>query len=357
MSDDNFFLGVIEQLLEDESVSDILTIGTQNIYVERQGKLEKTDLKFASPEELKKIIESMAKISGKEINEKLPLLDGRLPDGSRINVVVEPVALDGPLISIRKFSKHMLGPEDLINKGSLSKQMIEFIKMCVIGRKNIIISGGTGSGKTTLLNIASSFIPSDERIVTIEDAAELQLNQEHVARMESRPPDSEGKGEITIRRLVINALRMRPDRIILGECRGGEALDMIQAMNTGHDGSLTTVHANSPRDMLKRLEVLIMMSGLDIPSRAIREQIASAVDVIIQASRLQDGSRKIIEITEVVGMEGNIITTAPIFKFVQTGVNSEGKVEGKFTATGTIPTFLNVLRAKGLEVDMNIFER
>ncbi|MBU3954921.1 CpaF family protein, partial [bacterium] len=287
--------------MKDENVSDILTIGLNKVYVEIGGKLKKTDVRFSSREELNKVIHSITAPLGKKVDESMPLLDGRLPDGSRINVVVEPLAIDGPMISIRKFMKKMLTPEEMINIGSISAGMLDFIKLCVRGRKNIIISGGTGSGKTTLLNLCSSFIPGDERIVTIEDAAELRIEQANVGRLESRPPDVDGKGEISIRRLVINSLRMRPDRIIVGECRGGEALDMIQAMNTGHDGSLTTIHANSPRDMLKRLEVLIMMSGLDIPSRAIREQVASAVDIVIQSSRLQDGSRKIIEISEITG--------------------------------------------------------
>jgi len=349
-------LGPLKPLIEDETISDILVNGLSNIYVERNGKIEKTDRKFTTREELEKVIEEITLPLGKKVNFDFPLLDGRLPDGSRINIVVEPVALDGPLLSIRKFSQKMLGGQDLVKMGAISENMLEFIKICVLGRKNIIISGGTGAGKTTFLNIASSFIPEDERIVTIEDAAELQLQQEHVARMESRPPDMEGKGAITIRRLVINALRMRPDRIVIGECRGGEALDMLQAMNTGHDGSLTTLHANSPRDALKRLEVLVMMSGVDLPSRAIREQIASAVQLIVQLGRLQDGSRKIVEITEITGLEGNTITTAPIFKFIQTGFTTEGKVEGFFKPTGTIPTFLEELRHRGIEIDMKIFQ-
>jgi len=354
MSD--LFLGPLESLMADSSVSDILVTGTDKIYVEQAGKLHKTDKKFASRDELDKVIDSIAAPLGKKVNTQYPLLDGRMPDGSRINIVVEQVALDGPLLSIRKFSQKMLDVASLISMGSISANMFEFIRLCVLGRKNIIVSGGTGSGKTTFLNICSASIPADERIVTIEDAAELQLQQDHVARMETRPPDMDGKGEISMRRLVINALRMRPERIVIGECRGGEALDMLQAMNTGHDGSLTTVHANNPRDMLKRLEVLVMMSGIDLPSRAIREQVASAVQVIVQLSRIQDGSRKITEITEITGLEGNTITTAPIFKFKQSGLNSEGKVEGTFTATGTIPTFLEELRGRGMEVDMKIFQ-
>ncbi|MCD6311937.1 MAG: CpaF family protein [Elusimicrobia bacterium] len=350
------FLGPLESLMEDPGVSDILVTGTDKIYVERSGKLEKTDKKFASREELDKAIDSIAAPLGKKVNADYPLLDGRMYDGSRINIVVEQVALDGPLLSIRKFSQKMLDIESLVSMGSISANMVEFIRLCVIARKNIIVSGGTGSGKTTFLNICSTFIPEDERIVTIEDAAELQLQQDHVARMESRPPDMEGKGEIPIRRLVINALRMRPERIVIGECRGGEALDMLQAMNTGHDGSLTTVHANNPRDALKRLEVLVMMSGIELPSRAIREQIAAAIQVIVQLSRMQDGSRKITEITEITGLEGNTITTAPIFKFRQSGLSGEGKVEGAFSPTGTIPTFLEALRSKGIEIDMKIFQ-
>jgi len=351
-----FFLGPLESLMEDPTVSDILVTGTDKIYVEQAGKLHKTDKKFADRSELDKVIESIAAPLGKKVNEDFPLLDGRMPDGSRINIVVEQVALDGPLLSIRKFSQKMLDVESLISMGSISKSMFEFIRLCVVGRKNIIVSGGTGSGKTTFLNICSASIPADERIVTIEDAAELQLQQDHVARMETRPPDMDGKGEISIRRLVINALRMRPERIVIGECRGGEALDMLQAMNTGHDGSLTTVHANGPRDALKRLEVLVMMAGIDLPSRAIREQIASAIQVIVQLSRIQDGSRKITEITEITGLEGNTITTAPIFKFKQSGLSAEGKVEGAFAPTGTIPTFLDEFRSKGMEIDMKIFQ-
>jgi len=351
----NVYLGPLVSLMEDDTVSDILVNGLEKIYVEKEGKLEKTEIRFTSREELDKVINSIAAFLGKQVNQEFPLFDGRLPDGSRINIVVEPIALDGPLLSIRKFTKKKLSGEDLVKLGALTSQMLEFIKMSVIGRKNIIISGGTGAGKTTFLNIASSFIPENERIVTIEDAAELQLQQEHVARMESRPPDIEGKGAITIRQLVINALRMRPDRIVVGECRGGEALDMLQAMNTGHDGSLTTLHANSPRDALKRLEVMVLMSGVDLPSRAIREQIASAVHLIVHLGRLMDGSRKVVEITEVTGLEGNTITTAPIFKFVQTGMK-EGKVEGIFRATGTVPTFLEELRARGIDVNMGIFQ-
>jgi len=350
------FLGPLESLMEDPSVSDILVTGTDKIYVEKAGKLYKTDKKFASREEQDKTIDSIAAPLGKKVNADYPLLDGRMPDGSRINIVVEQVALDGPLLSIRKFSQKMLDIDSLVSMGSISANMVEFIRLCVLSRKNIIVSGGTGSGKTTFLNICSTFIPEDERIVTIEDAAELQLQQDHVARMESRPPDIDGKGAISIRRLVINALRMRPERIVIGECRGGEALDMLQAMNTGHDGSLTTVHANNPRDALKRLEVLVMMSGIELPSRAIREQIAAAIQVIVQLSRMLDGSRKIIEITEITGLEGNTITTAPIFKFKQSGLSSEGKVEGNFAPTGTIPTFLEELRSKGIEIDMKIFQ-
>jgi len=355
MSD--LFLGPLDALMADEEISDIVTIGLDKVYVEIKGKLRKTDVKFASREELDRVIDSIVKPLGKNVDYKTPLLDGRLPDGSRVNIAIEPVAIDGPLISIRKFSKKMFDMEDLISVGSLSRQMLEFIKLCVVSRQNIIISGGTGSGKTSLLNIASSFIPEMERIVTIEDAAELQLRQEHVARLESRPPDIKGQNAVPARRLVINALRMRPDRIIVGECRGGEALDMLQAMNTGHDGSLTTVHSNSPRDCLKRLDVMVLMAGLDLPMRAIREQVSSAINLIIQLSRFSDGSRKITDISQITGMEGDIITLSPIFEFKQTGIAQiTGKVLGEFKATGTIPTFLEELKTKSINVDMRIFE-
>ena len=350
-------LGPLEELLQDETVTEIMVNGFSQIYIEKEGKLQLTPKQFVDEKEIYEVIENILKPLGRRIDNETPYVDARLSDGSRVHIIIPPLSLIGPMITIRKFSKKRLVGDDLLVFSSCNENMLKFIGLCVLSRKNIIISGGTGTGKTTLLNIVSSFIPSSERIITIEDAAELRLNQEHVGRLESRPSDIEGKGAVTIRQLVINTLRMRPDRIIVGECRGGEALDMLQAMNTGHDGSLTTIHSNSPRDCLKRLEVMVLMAGLDLPMRAIREQVTSAINLIIQLSRFSDGSRKITDISQITGMEGDIITLSPIFEFKQTGLDKiTSKVLGDFKATGTIPTFLEELKTKGINVDMRIFE-
>jgi len=350
------YLGPIQEYFEDDTITEVMVNGKDQIYVERGGKLILTEKKFIDDKEINDVIESILKPIGRKVDEETPLVDARLLDGSRVNIVIPPISLIGPMITIRKFSKKRLAVQDLINFGALTQNMAEFIRVCVEARKNIIISGGTGSGKTTLLNVASSYIPEDERILTVEDTAELRLNQTHVGRLEGRPANLEGKGAITIRHLVINALRMRPDRIVVGECRGGEALDMLQAMNTGHDGSMTTVHANTPRDCLKRLEVMVLMAGYDLPVRAIREQISSAVNIIIQLSRLNDGSRKVTEISQVTGMEGDTITLGPIFKYTQSGIDPvTHKVKGEFRATGATPTFLEEVKAKGIKFDMSIF--
>lgn len=353
--DEALGLGPLEDLLADPTVTEIMVNRADQIYVERGGKLVKTSVTFLSNEQLRGVIERIVAPLGRRIDEKVPMVDARLRDGSRVNAIIPPLALRGPALTIRKFSKKLLGVEDLVRFGSLTDQMATFLAAAVRARLNIVISGGTGSGKTTLLNVLSSFIPEEERIVTIEDAAELQLPQEHVVTLESRPPNIEGEGAITIRDLVRNALRMRPDRIVVGECRGGEALDMLQAMNTGHDGSLTTVHANSPRDALSRLETLALMAGLELPSRAIRDQIASAVNLIVQQSRLQDGSRRITFITEVTGQEGNVFTTADVFVFRQTGMAPDGRVYGQFVPTGYIPAFVDTLARRGIKVPREIF--
>ena len=349
-------LGPLEELLEDNSVSEIMVNGPNNVYVERNGKLTLTNMQFMDDASVMAIIERIVSPIGRRIDESQPYVDARLPDGSRVNAIIPPLALSGPTITIRKFSKKKLTVEDFIKFGTWTHNAAEFMRACVMMRKNIIVAGGTGSGKTTLLNLLSSFIPSDERIVTVEDAAELRLAQPHVIRLEARPPNIEGRGAITIRDLVKNCLRMRPDRIIVGECRGGEALDMLQAMNTGHDGSLTTVHANSPRDVIARLETMVLMSGMELPSRAIREQIASAVDIIIHESRLSDGSRKVVAISEVTGMEGQQIVMQDIFVFQQTGVDENGKVVGTFHPTGAIPSFYEHLKSRGIKMPTAIFD-
>ena len=349
--------GILEDFLRDECVSEIMVNGFERIYIERAGKLFLTEAKFSDEKEIYQIIENILAPLGKSVSQDSPYADARLPDGSRVNIVVPPVSLAGPMITIRKFSKKMLSGESLVSSGSLSKNMLEFLKLCVECRQNIVVSGGTGSGKTTLLNILSSYIPAGERIITIEDSAELRLIQDNVGSLEARPLDMSGNGEITIRQLVMNALRMRPDRIIVGECRGAEALDMLQAMNTGHSGSLTTVHANTPRDCIKRIETMVMMSGFDLPLRSIREQIASAVDIIVQTSRMQDGSRKVTNIAEITGMEGEVITMAPIFEFRQSGIDrSSGKVSDDFVGTGTIPTFIETLKSRGKITNLGIFD-
>lgn len=350
-------LGPLENFIRDPSISEIMVNGKDRIYIEREGKIILTDEKFTTEQQLLSIIERIVTPLGRRIDESSPLVDARLKDGSRVNAIIPPLSLVGPVLTIRKFIKRRLSIDDLVNLGTLSPEMGEFLRICVQLRKNIVISGGTSSGKTTLLNITSSFIPKDERVITVEDSAELSLPQEHVISLESRPPNIEGEGAIPIRRLVINCLRMRPDRIVIGECRGGEAIDMLQAMNTGHDGSLTTIHANSPRDALSRLETLVLMSGMELPVRAIREQIASAISIIVQQARFSDGSRKITHITEVTGLEGDIITTADIFKYEQKKIDEKGKVIGEFRPTGVIPTFMGEAKSHGIPFDMEIFER
>ncbi len=350
--------GPLDDLINDDSITEIMCFGKNKIYIERNGKLEKINKKFTNTQQLLGIIERIVGPLGRRIDESSPLVDARLPDGSRVNAVISPIAIDGPSLDIRKFSKRAFAAEDYIKFGSASHEIIEFLKLAVKWRQNIIISGGTGSGKTTLLNLVSAFIPEDERIVTIEDSAELKLQQEHVVRLESRPPNIEGRGEITIRTLVRNALRMRPDRIIVGECRGGEALDMLQAMNTGHDGSLTTLHANSPADVIGRLETLVLMAGMELPVRAIRQQIASAVNLICHQARLVDGSRKIVSIAELVPAQNEEqFSLSEIFVFQQTGFDDHGRVQGYFTATGVIPQFVHKLKARGIDVNFNLFKK
>lgn len=347
--------GPITPLLKNPDVSEIMVNGPKKIYIEVNGKLKITDYKFKDDAHLIHVIKKIVSPIGRRIDESSPLVDARLPNGSRVNAIIPPLAIDGPSLTIRKFSADPFKVDDLIRFGTLNSRIAEFLKYCVEGKLNIVVSGGTGSGKTTTLNVLSGFISNDERIITIEDAAELQLRQEHLIRLETRPANLEGKGEITIRDLVKNTLRMRPDRIIVGEVRSGEALDMLQAMNTGHDGSLTTGHANTPRDMLSRLETMVLMSGMNLPVKAIRDQISSALDLIIQQSRLVDGSRKITYITEVIGMEGDIIVLQDIFRFQQTGVDSKGKVTGDFMFTGVMPSFINRLAEHGVNVPNSIF--
>jgi pilus assembly protein CpaF len=345
-------LGPLEQLLEDDSITEIMVNGPEQIYIERNGKLCLSDVRFRDNEHVLNVIDKIVASVGRHVDEASPMVDARLQDGSRVNIVISPVSLNSPVITIRKFSKNPLTIKDLLRFNSLSFNMAAFLEACVKGRMNVVVSGGTGSGKTTLLNVLSGFIPNSERIITIEDAAELRLQQQHVITLESRPPNLEGKGQISIRDLVRNALRMRPDRIVVGEVRGGEALDMLQAMNTGHDGSLTTAHANSPRDLLSRLETMVLMSGMDLPVRAIREQIASAVDVIIQQSRMMDGTRKITEICEVTGMEGDVIVTQELFRYETEGeLDASGKLKGRFLAKGTVPLFMPRFIAGGVFVD------
>jgi len=353
--DEALALGPLEDLLADTAVTEIMVNRKDQIYVEKNGKVSLSPKIFNSDISLLGIISRIVNPIGRRIDESSPMVDARLQDGSRVNAVIPPMALNGPCITIRKFSKDPFTVQNMVEFNTISRSIAKFLKICVENRKNIVISGGTGSGKTTTLNILSSFIPEDERIVTIEDAAELQLVQDHVVRLESRPPNIEGKGEITIRHLVKNALRMRPDRIVVGECRGGETLDMLQAMNTGHDGSLTTAHANSPVDMLSRLETMVMMSGEDLPSRAIREQIAAAVDIIVQQTRLTCGSRKVTYVSEVKGIEDDKIILQDIFYFKQEGFDASGKTIGQFIATGWIPDFLQDLLNRGIDVDMGVF--
>jgi pilus assembly protein CpaF len=346
--------GPLEPLLQDDSVSEIMVNGPKNIYIEQKGNLTRANITFENNEHVMRVLDRIVAPLGRRIDESSPYVDARLPDGSRVNAVIPPIALCGPTITIRKFSKKPLQIEDLIRFGSMTREIAEFLRAGVISRLNIVVSGGTGSGKTTLLNVCSSFIPNDERIITIENAAELQLRQEHVVSLESRPPNIEGKGEVSIQDLVINTLRMRPDRVVVGECRGGEALDMLQAMNTGHDGSLTTAHSNSPRDTIARLEVMSLMAGMDLPVKAIREQIASAVDLILHQERLRDGSRKVVKVTEVQGMEGDVITLSDIFEFEQVGIEA-GKVIGRIKPTGLRPKFMHRFEEHGMHLPPSVF--
>jgi len=346
--------GPLEPLLADDTITEIMVNGPKNIYIERTGNLLRSNVTFEDEDHVLRVLDRIVAPLGRRIDESSPTVDARLPDGSRVNAVIRPIALCGPTITIRKFSKRPYTIEDLIRFGSLTPEMAEFLRACVIGRLNIIVSGGTGSGKTTLLNVLSGFIPNDERIVTIENAAELQLRQEHVVSLESRPANIEGRGEISIRDLVVNSLRMRPDRIVVGECRAGEALDMLQAMNTGHEGSLTTAHSNSPRDTLARLEVMCLMAGMELPVRAIREQVASAMDLIVHQERMRDGTRKIVRVTEVQGMEGDVITMSDLFEFEQTGLEA-GKVIGKIRPTGLRPKFIEKIEAAGIHLPPSVF--
>ena len=346
--------GPIEPLLQDDTVTEIMVNGPHQVYVERSGKLTKTDVKFLNDDHVIKIIHKIITPLGRTVNRAHPLVDARLPDGSRVNAVIPPCAIDGPSITIRKFSKDRLTVDDLIRFGTLTPEMAQFLEACVVSRLNIIIAGGTGSGKTTLLNVLSGFIPPDERIVTIEDAAELQLHQDHVVRLETAAPEPDGTGRVTIRDLVINSLRMRPERIIVGECRGGEALDMLQAMNTGHDGSLTTIHANTPRDTISRLETLVLMAGMDLPLSVVRRQIVSAIDLIVQQARLRDGSRKITHITEVQGLEGDTVVMQHIFVFEEEG-EQDGKVIGRLKPVGIRPKFTTRLETHGFRLPASMF--
>lgn len=347
-------LGPLEPLLANDSITEIMVNGPKDIYVEREGRIHRTNATFESGEHLMRIIERIVAPLGRRIDESSPTVDARLADGSRVNAVIPPISLIGPVLTIRKFSETPLTVEQLIEFGSVTPEAMELMKAGVKGKLNILISGGTGSGKTTFLNVLSGYIPGDERIVTIENAAELQLRQEHVVTLESRPPNIEGKGEVTIQDLVINSLRMRPDRIVVGECRGPEAFDMLQAMNTGHEGSMTTIHANNPRDAMGRLENMILMAGMDLPHRAIREQIAAAVDVVVQLSRLRDGSRKVVKVSEIQGMEGDVITMSDIFKFERAGFEN-GKVIGNLNPTGLRPRFMEKIEAEGIRLPPSIF--
>jgi pilus assembly protein CpaF len=347
-------LGPLEPLLADESITEIMVNGAKKIFVERSGKLQRVNVAFESDEHLMRIIERIVAPLGRRIDESSPTVDARLKDGSRVNAVIPPISLQGPILTIRKFFKQPLTVEDLIRFGTITEESVEFLRASVVAAVNIIVSGGTGTGKTTFLNVLSSYIPAEDRIVTIENAAELQLRQEHVVTLESRPPNVEGRGEISIRDLVINALRMRPDRIVVGECRGGEALDMLQAMNTGHEGSMTTIHANNTRDSLSRIETMVLMAGMELPHRAIREQVAAAIDMIVQLERLRDGTRRVVSITEVQGMEGDVITTADIFKFEQSGYEN-GRVIGRLRPTGIRPKFIDRIEQAGIHLPPSTF--
>jgi pilus assembly protein CpaF len=346
--------GPLERYLNVDGVTEIMVNGPKQVYIEQNGKITRVNTTFENDEHVMRIIERIVAPLGRRIDEGSPMVDARLPDGSRVNAVIPPIAITGPTLTIRLFSKIPLTIENLIEFGSITREAVEFLRACIVARLNVVVSGGTGSGKTTLLNILSNFIPEDERIVTIENAAELQLRQEHVVTLESRPPNVEGRGAVTIRDLVINSLRMRPDRIVVGEVRGGEALDMLQAMNTGHDGSLTTAHANSPRDMLARLETMVLMAGMDLPHRAIREQMAAAIDVVVHTERLRDGSRKVVSISEIQGMEGDVITMSEIFRFEQTSIE-DGKVIGRLRPTGLRPKFMSKIQEAGIMLPPSIF--
>ncbi len=347
-------LGPLEPLLADESVSEIMVNGPNSIFVERNGRIEETNARFMNDDHVRRIIDRIISPLGRRCDETTPMVDARLPDGSRLNAIIPPLCLNGPTLTIRKFFKRPLSANDMVARGSASAELIELLRACVLGKLNILVAGGTGTGKTTMLNVLSSFIPRDERIITIENAAELQLQQTHVLTLETRPANIEGKGEVHIRDLVVNALRMRPDRIVVGECRAGEALDMLQAMNTGHDGSMTTLHANSPRDAISRMETMVLMAGLDLPQRAIREQIAAAIHVIVQLERMQDGSRKIAKVCEVTGMEGDVITMSDLFVFQPQGMR-DGKLSGRIVPTGIRPRFLETLQHMNITLPPSIF--
>lgn len=353
--DEIFGLGPLEPLMKDPDLSDILVNTYEDVWVEREGKLFKTDIRFQNERHLLQVIDRIVSAVGRRIDDSSPMVDARLPDNSRVNAIIRPLAVDGPHISIRRFKLDVLSGKDLLKKEALSEPMLDVLVGAVKARLNILISGGTGAGKTTLLNVLSGHIPPDERIITIEDSAELQLNQPHVVRLEARPPNVEGRGEVTVRSLVINSLRMRPDRIIVGEVRGPEAVDMLQAMNTGHDGSLTTLHANTPRDALNRLGTMVSMANLSIPDRAVRQQIVGGIEIVVQLSRLSDGSRKIMSVSEITGMEGDVITMQDLFVFDQQGIGEDGKVLGRFKPTGVRPKFTDRLKARGVEFDGSTF--
>jgi pilus assembly protein CpaF len=353
--DELFGLGPLEPLLKDQTVSDLLVNGPNQVYIERNGRLERTEARFNDSQHLMRIIERIVSRVGRRVDESSPMVDARLPDGSRVNVIIPPLALDGPSMSIRRFGGHKLSTDSLIQNNTATRAMIDLLEACVRGKLNVMISGGTGSGKTTLLNILSNFIPATERIVTIEDAAELQLRQEHVVRLETRPANIEGKGAVKQRQLVINALRMRPDRIIIGEVRGEEAVDMLQAMNTGHEGSLTTIHANTPRDAISRLETMIAMAELNLPDRAIRQQIASAINLIVQVSRMPDGTRRLMSISEITGMEGNVISMQNLFVYERSGFDANNMVRGTFSSSGVFPHFTEKLTANGIHLNPQMF--
>jgi pilus assembly protein CpaF len=356
IEDEVLGLGPLEPLLKDPTISDILVNGASQVYIERRGKLELTDLRFNDDRHLLNIIDRIVSGVGRRIDESSPMVDARLKDGSRVNAIIPPLALDGPMLSIRRFAVELLSIDDLVKLGSVNAEVARVLQAIVKGRLNVIVSGGTGAGKTTLLNILSGFIPADERIVTIEDSAELQLQQPHVVRLETRPPNIEGKGEVTSRDLVRNSLRMRPERVIVGEVRGAEALDMLQAMNTGHDGSLTTIHANTPRDALSRIENMVSMTGITFPTKTLRSQLASAIDVVVQVERHEDGKRRVVSVQEINGMEGDVITMSELFMFERRGIDAQGNVLGQMRATGIIPAFHKELKSKGIDIPIETFE-